>query len=408
MLQHNPNGLTLARQSHFDDPIPDDGLPHGNSRRWGDASPEVKQQVISALVSESAHRGLGRDDIAHVLAIARIESGFNPDAAATSTSASGLGQFIKATGAAYGLEHANRFDIEDNAKALVAHFIDNKELARENGKDAAWIYKYHHDGPKEDFGGLELARTEVIPYAKEYAATLEKDGHDAVKGGALLAVALEGSHASHPSHSSPHSSRAEGGIHEAAPEPFPKSFSDGSITLTQALTEHLKDKGFDDASIAQVQALVQKIEHNAGTRDPAHEFLVLQKDGSALATMVSAQEAEAMSRSGASVLPMAMLEDVARNGLDEKSLPVTSIRGVNGPNADPSNLELAARSLQPVSQVALIEAATERAMQGVNSSVRDAGDKSSARDNQVAAADKESAQSRKEAGRSAEAAMDMA
>jgi putative chitinase len=54
-----------------------------------------------------------------VLAIAHTESGFNPDAAAGTTSASGLGQFVDKTGEAYSLNDNNRWDVNAQADSLV-------------------------------------------------------------------------------------------------------------------------------------------------------------------------------------------------------------------------------------------------------------------------------------------------
>lgn len=160
---------STASWSHFNKPIPDDGNPHGFSRRPGDASPEVQKQVIDSLLKECADRGLSKQDAAYVLAIARLESGFNPDAASPSSSAAGIGQFIDRTGKAYNLDDKNRFDIDANSKALVGHYLDNKALVKSQGLGQEHIYKLHHDGPTADSGGLELAKRQVMPYVKSYS-----------------------------------------------------------------------------------------------------------------------------------------------------------------------------------------------------------------------------------------------
>lgn len=83
------------RLSYYDDPIDKSpGRLAGNSHVWGDATAEVQSRAIDALVSASEQAGLTPRQTAHVLAIARLESGFNPDAAAGTTSAYGLGQFV--------------------------------------------------------------------------------------------------------------------------------------------------------------------------------------------------------------------------------------------------------------------------------------------------------------------------
>lgn len=160
--------------SHYREPIDTaDGRLAGNSRRWGDASPEVQSRIIDQLLESSRDAGLGARETAYVLAIARVESGFNPDAAAGTTSASGLGQFIDRTGTAYGLRNDNRFDARAQADALVAHYIDNRDLARSRGQGEEYIYKYHHDGPTRDYGGLGIAQRQVMPYLDRYERFVE-------------------------------------------------------------------------------------------------------------------------------------------------------------------------------------------------------------------------------------------
>ena len=155
--------------SHYREPV--DHSPDrlaGNSRVWGDASPEVQSRVIDALIESSRNAGLTPRETGHVIAIARVESGFNPDAAAGTTSASGLGQFIDQTGRHYNLNNQNRFSPKAQADALVAHFIDNRNLAMSRGQGEEYIYKYHHDGPTRDYGGLGLSNREVAPHLNEY------------------------------------------------------------------------------------------------------------------------------------------------------------------------------------------------------------------------------------------------
>lgn len=54
------------------------------------------------------------------------------------------------------------------AEALVATYKDNALLAAKNGKGEEYIYKYHHDGPVGEYGGLEISRQRVIPYVAKY------------------------------------------------------------------------------------------------------------------------------------------------------------------------------------------------------------------------------------------------
>ncbi|PZP61640.1 MAG: lytic transglycosylase [Pseudoxanthomonas spadix] len=161
--------------SHYREPIDTgDGRLHGESRRWGDASPQTQSRVIDNLIDASREAGLSSRETAYVLAIARVESGFNPDAAAGTTSASGLGQFIDRTGSQYGVNNGNRFDVQTQSRALVQHFIDNRDLARSRGHGEDYIYKYHHDGPSKDYGGLGLSRREVAPYLDRYEHFVEQ------------------------------------------------------------------------------------------------------------------------------------------------------------------------------------------------------------------------------------------
>ena len=146
----------------------------GNSRAPGDASPEVLNYVKGTIVEVAKAKGLGLEDTAMILAIAHHESGFNPSAAAPTTSAHGVGQFINKTGEAYKLTDDNRWDVNAQVDALVSHYIDNKELAEKKGKEGMeWIYAYHHDGPSLAYGGHGIAKKHVMPRYKPYLKWLQ-------------------------------------------------------------------------------------------------------------------------------------------------------------------------------------------------------------------------------------------
>jgi hypothetical protein len=155
--------------SHYRVPIDNTpGRLAGNSRRHGDASHETQRAVIDLLVQAARDGGLSKSDLAMVLAIARVESGFNPDAAAGTTSASGLGQFVDTTARAYGITtDAQRFDARDGAVALVKHYLENKRLSQNahySGREMyTMIYAYHHDGPSLAYGGRAISEAEVMP-----------------------------------------------------------------------------------------------------------------------------------------------------------------------------------------------------------------------------------------------------
>ena len=159
----------VVANSHYNDAIDQtSGRLAGNTRKWGDASADVQAQVINTLIDESRKAGLNDHQTSYVLAIARAESGFNPDAAAGTTSASGLGQFINGTGSAYGLDGSNRWDARAQAQALVQHFMDNSRLAQQRGQGEEYIYKYHHDGPSRDYGGLQLSNQIIMPRLSQF------------------------------------------------------------------------------------------------------------------------------------------------------------------------------------------------------------------------------------------------
>jgi Ca2+-binding RTX toxin-like protein len=149
--------------SHYRDPVPD-----GESRIWGRASSEVQSEVINSIIGGATAAGLSTHDTAYLLAIARVESGFNPNAAAGTTSASGIGQFIDKTGAAYGLDAQNRWGISAQVDALIGHYMDMKALVERRGQGEEYIYKYWHDGPSKDYGGLEISLEQVMPRVSEY------------------------------------------------------------------------------------------------------------------------------------------------------------------------------------------------------------------------------------------------
>lgn len=145
----------------------------GRSRVWGDAPLEVQKAVIDKLIAAGKGAGMNVRRVAMLLAMVKIESGFNPDAAAGTTSASGLGQFINDTGRAYGLNNTNRFDVDANVKAVVKYFQANEKLAKKNNKPDVWVYKYHHDGPTLDYGGEALATGKFAKLADAYEKALE-------------------------------------------------------------------------------------------------------------------------------------------------------------------------------------------------------------------------------------------
>lgn len=152
----------------------------GESREWGDVKPEVSLK-IKQLILKYAEK-LSLEDRAILLGIVEIESGFNPDAAAKTTSAAGLFQFVRKTGSFYGLNDRNIFDAESNIIAGVKHFCDNiksieqKTPYLKGAERATRIYALHHDGPTLSFGGEKIAQTKLLPLIEKYSGfVMEED-----------------------------------------------------------------------------------------------------------------------------------------------------------------------------------------------------------------------------------------
>ncbi len=163
----------VAPHSFYHSPIDEnDGRLSGYSRNWGDASSNTQIGVMKTILEES--KNLPTEDRAILLGIAKLESGFNPDAAATNTSASGVFQFIKSTGKAYGLDDANRFDTTSNVRAGVRHYIDNLKVVNRRfpglsgDQRATMIYAFHHDGPSLKYGGQKIAEEKLIPSLERF------------------------------------------------------------------------------------------------------------------------------------------------------------------------------------------------------------------------------------------------
>ncbi len=182
--------ITLFEKSHYDAEIDHSpGRLAGNSRKAGDASLEVKGAVVDLLRETAAKHKLTTRETAILISMAYLESKFNPDAAAPNSSATGIGQFIDKTGSSFKLnDNKDRFDAAKNIDALTKHFLENKKLSL--GKTEDYIYRYHHDGPGKDHGGLELSRRKVMPLVDEIEKGI-KSGKPAVE----IVTAIESNNA---------------------------------------------------------------------------------------------------------------------------------------------------------------------------------------------------------------------
>ena len=159
--------------SNYNQSIPRDTARLGGySRNWGDASTATQTTVMKKIVDASID--LQPEDRAILLGIARLESGFNPDAAATATSASGVFQFIKSTGYALGLTKETVFDADANIQAGIRLYrsnlktVQNKYPNLSPNERAVKLYALHHDGPSLKSGGAEIAREKLLPYLEKF------------------------------------------------------------------------------------------------------------------------------------------------------------------------------------------------------------------------------------------------
>ena len=159
----------IASNSLYNTPIPEEGF----TRNAGGAPKESQEAAIKEIIRVGRTFEATPEQIAYALAIARYESGFNMYAAAKSTSAYGLGQFINKTGKEYGLTADNRNDLGMQAQALIEHTIDNFDTAKKKGYDNSYIYALHHDGPSLDKGGLSLSKEHIMPFIADYKKLLE-------------------------------------------------------------------------------------------------------------------------------------------------------------------------------------------------------------------------------------------
>lgn len=156
--------VKVASQSYYNDPLEAEGF----TRNAGGAPESAQKEAIKTIIEVGKTLQASDEEIAYALATARHESGFNKYAAAKSSSAYGLGQFVDDTGAGYGLDQVNRDDIQMQAQALIEFTQYNTSLAEKRGQGLEYVYKYHHDGPTEEYGGLAKSKKHIMPYYPQY------------------------------------------------------------------------------------------------------------------------------------------------------------------------------------------------------------------------------------------------
>lgn len=134
----------------------------GRSRIHGDIEPLMQDRVIDLIIEIATRYKMSYRDIAHCLLFTKIESGFNPDAAAGTTSAAGLGQYTSATvkevakpaisksrlGFVLDLSEEYVFDAERGAFGVLLSYMICKEKASHLFPDAVEenTYLFHHEG----------------------------------------------------------------------------------------------------------------------------------------------------------------------------------------------------------------------------------------------------------------------
>jgi hypothetical protein len=165
------------------------------AQRWGAASVDDQASSIRAVVQALLGTRPPLDLAAAILAIARIESGWNPAARNPESSACGLFQFVRATWEQYGGSHDSCDDPALNACVGVEHLtslyrvhvrpqIEPLTLLGTESDRLEWTYRllyaYHYHGegaPEADEGGSDVARSAAdwgLPQLKTFFSILKR------------------------------------------------------------------------------------------------------------------------------------------------------------------------------------------------------------------------------------------
>lgn len=132
----------------------------------------AQRESVRAVLFHARKAGLPIEDQAVLLAIADIESGFNPMARAPTTSACGLFQFVKRTGESYSLSASDCMNPWLNAKSEVEHYsynyerrvkrhVDDLSGAERVFRTFELSYYLHHDGPESTNPSNDVKATVV-------------------------------------------------------------------------------------------------------------------------------------------------------------------------------------------------------------------------------------------------------
>ena len=164
-------------------------------KRWGRAAPDDQDLAVRAVVDALSKARPPIDLSAMILAIARVESGFNPFSENPDSTACGIFQFVEATWETYipsrdacfdpyvnawaGVRHLSRLDsgVLRDARKLLQGVPD--ELQRTEYLYRL-LYAYHYHGPRSLYAAIggsmtaQQAADAGVPYLKRYYSILKK------------------------------------------------------------------------------------------------------------------------------------------------------------------------------------------------------------------------------------------
>jgi uncharacterized protein (TIGR02594 family) len=185
--------------THVNEPIDKTKELSGTSRKGGDAPPEIQQKIVDIIIEEARKRKFNNRDIAYYLAIAKRESGLNPDAASDQSTASGIAQVIDKTAKNYGITDSNRFDARSSIKAGLGYFMAIKDrIAKDYGSSSGLheplIYLLYHYGEFIHYNDRKRAR-DPKPLRELMESTRYSDSKTVVDEAERIETILNGSHA---------------------------------------------------------------------------------------------------------------------------------------------------------------------------------------------------------------------
>jgi hypothetical protein len=164
-------------------------------KRWGRAAPDDQDLAVRAVVDALSKARPPIDLSAMILAIARVESGFNPFSENPTSTACGIFQFVEGTWESYADTRDRCFDPYVNAWAGVRHLSkldvarlgEARQLLRgvpDEVQRTEYLYRllyaYHYHGIRSVFasiGGSLEAQTAAdagVPYLKRYFSILKR------------------------------------------------------------------------------------------------------------------------------------------------------------------------------------------------------------------------------------------